>query len=329
VSGEGGEGGGRKPSSLEPSLLLLCRVPHEPHRQIFSLSLWTSPSLPPPPRPSLASSLGLFFSKGKERAFDPFPSLSPFPSSPSRTRSCPPRQRTMGIKKSSTPSNTPHSSSPSRMSLLPKSTPSLSTLTTSSPISAHDSLLRLARRSQDLPPSPGSSVAALAHSANSLGALSKMNLAGYPGAHTISPGEPNYDPLENPVTPYPVQTMGVPAFRHEEFGWCANQEYRHTSMVSYKNLQILRGKGKKKRRGEERERFSPRPTFEADLSRLCFSYSTRTSPPFSTNRMNLPTTSSSPPTSGKFYHTPSLRQDRETLFSTTFIRPLAARSNRS
>ncbi|KAL7414894.1 pyridoxal phosphate-dependent transferase [Mrakia frigida] len=132
----------------------------------------------------------------------------------------------MGLKKpTSSPSRSP-------LSLGPKSTPSLSTLTTSSPITAHDSLLRLARRSQDIPPSPGSSIAGLIATS---GPLSKMNLAGTPGAHTISPGEPNYDPLENPVTPYPVQTMGVPAFRHEEFGWCANQEYRHTSTYSDKS----------------------------------------------------------------------------------------------
>lgn len=137
----------------------------------------------------------------------------------------------MGIKKSSSTTSAsprlPGLNLPRPLSPGGKSKPSLSSLSVSSPLSAHDSLLRVARRSQDIPPSPGSSVAGLAASAASGGPTSSFR-----SSPLISPGEPDYDPLETPITPYPVQTLGVPAFRHEEFGWCANQDYRHTSAVS-------------------------------------------------------------------------------------------------
>lgn len=48
--------------------------------------------------------------------------------------------------------------------------------------------------------------------------------------HLRSPGDDGFDVLLDPVG-YSTKANGVPSFRHEEFGWCANPDWRHTSQV--------------------------------------------------------------------------------------------------
>lgn len=53
-----------------------------------------------------------------------------------------------------------------------------------------------------------------------------------------SPGDDGFDELLHPKVAYPTKTAGVPAFRHEEFGWCASPDWRHTSQVRSSPLSL-------------------------------------------------------------------------------------------
>ena len=54
--------------------------------------------------------------------------------------------------------------------------------------------------------------------------------------HLRSPGDDGFDQLLDPVG-YSTKTAGVPTFRHAEFGWCSNPDWRHTSQV--RRLRVL------------------------------------------------------------------------------------------
>lgn len=137
----------------------------------------------------------------------------------------------MGLTKTSTKqhasaaSPTSPSSSTSRFpSLSLRSKPSSATLQTE-PLTAHDSLLRVARRSHE----QGAAVT---------GKGQPTTASSVSPTRSLSPGDKGYSPLQHPVVPYPVDKVGVPVFKHEEFGWCANQDFRHTSQVRWTRSHI-------------------------------------------------------------------------------------------
>jgi hypothetical protein len=173
------------------------------------------------------------------------------------------------------------SSSPRFPSISLRSKQSPPTLSTD-PLTAHDALLRVARRSNEHSPSP-----------SILGNVRQE--AGGVVLNTASPGDKSYDPLHRPVTAYPTQTLGVPSFRHEEFGWCSNQDYRHTSQASLPSLHPPRS--------------DSNPNNMAAFRCCLLSRSTRIRLLFRMTWKSLPTMSSSRPTSrqsASFLSVPSL-----------------------
>ncbi|CED83012.1 serine palmitoyltransferase 2 [Phaffia rhodozyma] len=123
----------------------------------------------------------------------------------------------------------------SRFSLRSKS---LAPTVSKDTLTAHGSLLRVVnRRSNDSmsgfsPPVVGlTSSAPFAQGKQQTPTLTSSSSLPI-GGTVLSPGDPKYDPLKTPITSYPVDQLGVPSFKHEEFGWCANQDYRHVSQYT-------------------------------------------------------------------------------------------------
>lgn len=130
---------------------------------------------------------------------------------------------TRSSKPSPTSTSTPPSKTSSRLmsSLRPSKTSSPAAIHRDDDhvLSAQESLLRLARRTDGHLPPPSASHA--------------LHAQQHHARRVASPGDSSWEPLETPVAPYPVERMGIPAFRHEEFGWCANQDFRYTSQVRF------------------------------------------------------------------------------------------------
>lgn len=120
------------------------------------------------------------------------------------------------------------SSSPSRFSFRQKSSPttfSSSLSTSDQPLSAKESLLRAVARGTG-----GRSANVDVPTISIHGPTDNYSNAGR-DVVIRSSGDQGFEELLHPKVAYPVKTMGVPTFRHEEFGWCANPDFRYTSQV--------------------------------------------------------------------------------------------------
>ena len=104
----------------------------------------------------------------------------------------------------------------------------------SAPMSARESLLRVARSGRSSATDvPTISIHRAADDDAAAASYLTSAAGGGGGGRELplrSPGDEGFDPLLDPVG-YSVKTDGVPAFRHAEFGWCANPAWRHTSQV--------------------------------------------------------------------------------------------------